>query len=80
MVNARLPTPVCPPGHACKKAPCPCNQTAESAASSCVRQNAELGSAMAQMLRTITAFVGRWFAPREDNYKALLITDLGIER
>jgi len=32
------------------------------------------------MLNSITAFFQRMFARKHDNYKALLIADLGIER
>jgi hypothetical protein len=32
------------------------------------------------MLRAIAAWFGRLFGPKEDNYKALLIADLGIDR
>jgi hypothetical protein len=32
------------------------------------------------MLNAIAAFFRSWFAAKSDNYKALLIADLGIER
>lgn len=33
-----------------------------------------------KMLNAIAAFFRSLFAPKEDNFKALLISDLGIER
>jgi hypothetical protein len=32
------------------------------------------------VLQSIASFFGRLFAPRNDDFKALLIADLGIER
>jgi len=35
---------------------------------------------MARAFNLVAALIQRWFAPREDDFKALLLADLGIER
>ncbi len=38
------------------------------------------GKTMMSMIHSIAAFFQRLFAPKSDNFKSLLIADLGIER
>jgi hypothetical protein len=35
---------------------------------------------MSLVMRSLSDFFGRLFRPKADNYKALLMADLGIER